>query len=102
MAAGLPAWVAPLVKGVVAADLRRPDDLFIASVGAERVRENSTVLPPFSWARAFCDHCLTGATLTSPSIRGYGEALQAGAVVSSHCIVADLGAGTPRCTFIFI
>lgn len=73
-----------------------------SSVGAGRVRESTAVLPPFSCAGAFWDRYPTGATLTSPSIRSYGETLRAGAVVSSHRIVADLGAGTPRCTFIFI
>lgn len=114
VATGFPACAVPHVKPAweqCSLFLSQPvwRSLFIANMAAERVGKKSIALPPFSQARAFCDHCLTGSsrlsfvtTLTSPSICSYGEAFWAGAIIGSHGIVADLGAGTPSCTFIFI
>lgn len=48
------------------------------------------------------DSALWINTLTGSSIRSYGEAVRAGTVVCPHGIVADMGAGRPCGTFIFI
>lgn len=79
--------------------------------GEERRGNRSVGLSQFPWVGGCQDQRQRVAlrfsfgwihTLTSSSICSYGEASGAGAVVGPHGIVADMGAGVPCGTFIFI